>query len=74
VALSHALPGLAALGAFVEYVGVSPHGIAGSYRALVKGGLTYAVSDDWVLDCGAAGGLTENADDVSGFAGMSFRF
>jgi hypothetical protein len=47
---------------------------AGTTQSIASGGITYAVSDDWFLDCGATFGLSADADDVTAFAGTSFRF
>jgi len=73
-ALGHDVPGIDGLGFFVEYVGVAPSGLGESYRASANAGLTYAIHDNWVLDCGVSVGLTDNADDVGVFVGTSFRY
>lgn len=62
------------LGGYVEYIGVAPHPGGGSYRASASGGLTYALSDDWVIDAGGTIGLTGRVDRVTAFVGTSFRF
>lgn len=42
--------------------------------ATIDGGLTYAVTDNLQLDVGANVGVTEAADDLNVFAGLSQRF
>ena len=63
-----------ALAGYVEYIGIAPHDTGGTYQAIASGGLTYAVTDDWVLDVGGTVGLSDSADDFTVFAGTSFRF
>jgi hypothetical protein len=63
-----------ALAGYVEYIGVAPHDTGGTYQAIASGGLTYAVTEDWVLDVGGTVGLSDTADDFTVFAGTSFRF
>ncbi len=67
------VPGIPRLGSFVEYIGVARDVPRGAYQTFARAGLAYALSDDWVLDCGATLGITADAEDVSGFVGMSFR-
>jgi hypothetical protein len=62
------------LSGYVEYVGVAPNDTDSTYRASASGGLVYALSDDWNLDCGGLVGLSDSADDFTLFAGMSIRF
>ena len=62
------------LGGYVEYIGIAPHETGDGYQAIASGGLTYAVTDDWVLDLGATVGISDSADDFTLFAGTSFRF
>jgi hypothetical protein len=72
--LGHRIPGTANLAGYLEYVGIAPASAAGTYQAVSSMGLTYAVNRNWTLDCGATAGITGNADDLTGFVGMSFRF
>jgi hypothetical protein len=72
--VSHDFPGIESLGFFLEYVGIAPHDTGATYQAIASGGLTYAVSDDWILDCGATAGISDSADDFTAFVGTSFRF
>ncbi|QOV87505.1 transporter [Humisphaera borealis] len=58
---------------YIEYVGVQPIDGDGEYQASLGGGLTYQLSDNVLLDCGAEAGLNSAADDLRIFAGMSFR-
>jgi hypothetical protein len=62
------------LAGFIEYIGIAPHDLGDSYQAIASGGLTYAMSDDWVLDLGGTIGMSDSADDFTLFAGTSFRF
>jgi hypothetical protein len=62
------------LSGYVEYIGIAPHDTGDTYQAIASGGLTYAVSDDWILDLGGTIGLSDSADDFTLFAGTSFRF
>ena len=52
------------LGTFVEYIGITGDT---PYQAYVAGGFTFSVSDDLILDCGAA-------EDLGVFAGFTKRF
>lgn len=72
--LGHRIPGTANLAGYLEYVGIAPASAAGTYQAVSSMGLTYAVNRNWTLDCGGTAGVTGNADDLTGFVGMSFRF
>ncbi len=62
------------VGAYVEYVGVASADHERDYQAIFSGGLTYAVSEDVVFDVGTQIGLTEAADDVTVFAGVTTRY
>jgi len=62
------------LGGYIEYIGIAPRDTGGTYQAIASGGLTYALSDNWVLDCGGTVGISDSADDLSVFVGTSFRF
>ncbi len=62
------------LGGYVEYVGIISGDGDSDYQSLIGTGLTYALSDDLVLDVGANFGLTESAEDVNVFAGLTVRF
>jgi hypothetical protein len=70
--ISHDIVG--ALAGYVEYIGIAPHDTSATYQAIASGGLTYTVTDDWVLDFGGTVGLSDSADDFTLFAGTSFRF
>ena len=63
-----------ALGAYLEYVGVSSSDADQDYQALLSTGVTYEVNENIVLDLGAQFGLTSNADDVNVFTGMTVRY
>ena len=60
------------VGAFVEVVGIaSDHA---DFQALFDAGVTYALTDTFVLDAGVRLGLNRPAPDLGLFTGMSFRF
>jgi hypothetical protein len=61
------------LGGYLEYIGVAPHQTGGGYQAAIGLGLTYEWSADVQLDAGANLGLSDSADDVVLFTGISFR-
>jgi hypothetical protein len=44
------------------------------WLATVDGGLTYALNDSVQLDMGMNIGVTENADDLNPFCGLSMRY
>ena len=60
------------LGMYVELVGVA--GASTDFRALLDGGLTFAVTDNLVFDAGVRIGLNRAAEDIGVFSGMSFRY
>ncbi len=72
--IGHAIPGIDNLGGYVEYIGIAPRDTGGTYQAIASGGLTYALTDDWVLDFGGSVGISDSADDFGVFVGTSFRF
>ncbi len=57
-----------------EYVGIVSGDGDTDYQSLIGTGLTYALSEDVVLDIGANFGITEEAEDVNVFAGVTMRF
>jgi hypothetical protein len=61
------------LGGYVEYIGIAPIDTGGGYVALIGTGLTYGLSEDVQLDFGMNFGLSDHADDLNVFAGVSFR-
>lgn len=61
------------LGGFIEYVGVLGSE-DGDYQAAANAGLTLGLGPDVQLDCGIGIGLTESADDLRLFAGLTVRF
>lgn len=65
---------LGSLGGYVEYVGIVSGDGDTDYQSLIGTGLTYALSDDLVLDVGANFGVTRAAEDVNVFAGVTMRF
>ena len=61
------------LSAYVEAFGVYSTETGAEYALSMDGGLTFAVTDYVQLDAGVVGGLTEPADDLSIFSGLSFK-
>ena len=61
------------VGSYAEYIGIASTEDDLDYRVLLGVGMTYGVSDNVQLDAGVNVGLTDEADDVRVFAGMSFR-
>ncbi len=59
---------------YVEYAGFVNLNGDEDYRGYADAGLAYAVTSDVQLDTGVRFGLTEAADDVGVFAGLSLRF
>ncbi len=70
--ISHALVG--DLGAYIEYAGFANLNHDEDYRAYFDAGLTYGLTDNIQLDGGLRVGLTNAADDIGLFAGISLRF
>ncbi len=60
--------------AYVEYFGVAGTDPAVGYRAFINAGLTIGVTPDLQLDAGVRVGLTDDAEDLALFAGVSFRY
>ena len=60
-------------GAYVEAFGVYSNDVGADYALSMDGGVTFAVTDYVQLDGGVVGGLTEAADDLSIFSGLSFK-
>jgi hypothetical protein len=61
------------LSAYVETFGVYSTEVGSEYALSLDGGFTFAVTDFVQLDAGVVGGLTEAADDLSIFSGLSFK-
>jgi hypothetical protein len=72
VTCGHDLPG-GKLAGYVEYVGVVPLRGGRAYLAYLDLGATYALRRDVQLDAGLDVGLSRAADDLTLFAGLSFR-
>jgi hypothetical protein len=60
------------LGVYLEMVGIV--GADTSYQALFDSGVTFAVTDNLILDAGVRIGLNRAAEDFGVFTGMSIRF
>ncbi len=65
---------IGSLGGFVEYVGAGNLSTNDGYRATLNTGLTYGVGKNIQFDCGVGVGLTDAAEDVTVFAGLSLRY
>lgn len=61
------------LSAYVELFGVYSAEAGADYALGVDGGLTFLVNDGLQLDAGVAGGITDAAEDLSVFTGVSFK-
>ena len=61
------------LAGYVEYVGVSPYRTGQTYAPSIGTGLLYALTENVQLDGGVNVGLSDDADDVTVFLGLSFR-
>lgn len=62
------------LGAFVEYIGVASSDTDSDYQAILSAGLTYTFTEDVVFDVGTQIGLSDAADDVNLFTGVTVRY
>lgn len=62
------------LDAYVEYAGVAPAGTGNSYLSTFDTGLIYALRKNVQLDAGVNLGLSDRADNILGFLGISFRW
>ena len=69
--ISHTLFG--DLGGYIEYAGFQSLSGEEDYRGYFDAGLTYGLTSDIQLDAGARAGLTEAAEDLGLFAGISLR-
>jgi hypothetical protein len=61
------------LGAYVEYVGISPISTDRTYLSYFDTGLTYAITQNVQFDVGVNFGISSRADDYTVFTGFSFR-
>lgn len=61
------------LSGYVEYAGLASTASGSGYAAFFDTGLTYALNDNMQLDGGVQVGLTDAAEDLTLFAGMSVR-
>jgi hypothetical protein len=58
---------------YVEYVGIAPMRTSRTYLVYFDTGVTQALSKDMQWDAGITVGLSRRADDLTVFAGLSFR-
>jgi len=70
--ISHDLVGK--LGAYLEFFSLVSGDSSEEWQASVDIGLTYAITADGQLDAGVNLGVTDSADDVNPFVGISWRF
>lgn len=61
------------LSAYVEVFGLYSSEAGADYALSIDGGLTYGLSEFVQLDAGVVGGLTDAAEDLSVFSGLSFK-
>lgn len=61
-------------GAFVEFISVASTREDTPWEGYGKAGVTFVVSEDLVIDAGAATGLNDEAEDFVAFTGFSFRY
>lgn len=62
------------LGAYVEFWTLISAENSSDWQGTVDVGLTYAITDNLQLDAGCNFGVTESAEDVHPFVGLSYRF
>lgn len=70
--ISHDLVGK--LGAYLEFFSLVSSDSSNDWQGSVDIGLTYAITADGQLDAGVNLGVTDSADDVNPFLGISWRF
>lgn len=62
------------LGAYVEFWSLISAENSSDWQGSVDVGLTYALTDNLQVDAGCNFGVTESAEDVHPFVGLSYRF
>ncbi|MEX2217027.1 MAG: transporter [Phycisphaeraceae bacterium] len=62
------------VGAFVEYVGIISTDNASDYQAIFITGVTVEITPNLLFDLGLRVGLTDTAEDLGVFAGMTWRY
>ncbi len=65
---------IGAFGGYCEYIGISSSDGDAHCQALIGAGVTYGLSENAALDMGVNFGLTEAADDVNIFSGITLRY
>jgi hypothetical protein len=70
VTFSHAIAG--ELGGYIEFVSIA--GVETNWMASLNGGLTFRIGENLQLDAGVNVGLTRATEDLTTFAGLSYRF
>jgi hypothetical protein len=61
-------------GGFVEFASVATTRRDASWEGYANGGLTYAITDDFVLDAGVSVGENDAAQDFAPFVGFTYRY
>lgn len=59
------------VGLYTEYIGIA--GLS-AYQTYAAGGMTLAVSEDLVFDCGTQIGLNADSEEIGAFCGFTKRF
>lgn len=72
ITVSHDIVG--ALGGYVEFWSLVPNDDDAPWVGTVDLGLTYGLTDNIQLDAGVNLGVTQSAEDVNPFLGITFRF
>ncbi|HUS36291.1 MAG TPA: transporter [Verrucomicrobiae bacterium] len=72
ITVSHKIVG--DLDGFVEFFSLVSTESGAPWVGTLDLGLTYSITDDWVVDGGVYIGVTKSAPDVAPFIGMSFRY
>lgn len=62
------------LDGFVEFFGLVSTESGAPWIGTLDLGLTYSITDDWIVDGGVYIGVTKSAPDIAPFIGMSFRY
>jgi hypothetical protein len=62
------------LSGYVEFIGMMPMRSGRAYAVSFSAGLAYTLTPDIQLDAGGVVGVTDAADDLRLFAGVSLRF
>ena len=61
------------IGSFVEFISVAGTREDAPWEGYAKSGITFAVTDDFMMDAGVIFGVNDSAQDFGAFIGMSWR-